>query len=196
MPKDSVRFIALLTTSLFTGACGSEQTGAPPASMSEGEAGAAGAPSTAGSAGSAGGDATSALDAPDEEQALIGFLESKQYASWAKESDYHPSTGPHGDRVRVYYSRRAAQTLSDGNPTFPAGAAAVKELTSDTSLYGWAVWVKVQADTDAGNGFFWYERIAQGAGNYSIYGNARGSADCVGCHQPGKDYNLSTFPFE
>lgn len=157
-------------------------------------AGMSGAAAGTGGDGAAGG--TSELDAPDEEQALVAFLNAKHYAGWAKEPDFHASAGPHGDGVRVYYSPKAAVTVKRGATTLPAGAATVKELTSGGSLYGYAVWVKVQDASDAGNGFFWYERIAQGGGVFSVYGNARGSGDCVGCHSAGKDYNLSTMPFD
>lgn len=162
--------------------------------------GAAGMVPTGGTAGTAAGGAASgagsSFEAPDEEQALVAFLNAKQYAGWAKEADYHKSTGPHGDAVRVFYSPKAAQALAGNAATFPAGAAAVKELTSGGSLYGWSVWVKVQEATDSGNGFFWYELIHHGGGNDSVYGNARGSSDCVGCHRAGKDYDLSTLPFQ
>lgn len=160
----------------------------------------AGGSTTGGTAGGASGGASSgaapALDAPDQEQPLVAFLNAKQYSGWAKEGDYHPSTGPHGDAVRVYYSPKAAQAIAANAGTFPAGAAAVKELTSGGSLYGWSVWVKVQDATDNGNGFYWYELIHQGGGKDSVYGNARGSGDCVGCHQAGKDYDLSTLPVQ
>ena len=155
------------------------------------------------SGGSAGADASGAsgssapltLDAPDNERELRAFLDAKQYATWAKEAEYHASTGPHGEAVRVYYGPKAAAALSTGAATLPAGAAAIKELTSGGAIYGHSVWVKVQDTTDSGNGFFWYEVIAQGGGKFAIYGNSRGSSDCVGCHQTGKDYNLSTLPF-
>lgn len=157
------------------------------------EAGAGGgAPSDAAGAGGA----LAALDAPDEAQALVGFLEAKQYAGWAKEAESHPSAGPHGGSVRVYYSPKAAAALKTGAATFPAGAASVKELTSGASVYGYSVWVKVQEATDSGNGFFWYELSHRDGGNDTVYGNARGSKDCVGCHGAGKDYSLSTLPFE
>lgn len=163
-------------------------------------AGASSAGSGAGglaAAGAAGGsDAVTAHDAPDEATALVAFLEAKQYADWPKEAEYHLSAGPHGESVRTYYSPKAAAALNGGAPTFPAGAASVKELTSGGSLYGYSVWVKVQDATDGGNGFFWYELIHRGGGNDTVYGNARGSSDCVGCHSAGKDYSLSTLPFE
>jgi hypothetical protein len=168
-------------------------------SVSVGGGGAGSAPVGGGAAGTApvgGGGATMTLDAPDNEQDLLAFIAAKQYASWAKEADYHKSAGPHGDHVKVFYSPKAAAALTAGAATFPAGAAAIKELSSGTSVYGYSFWVKVQDATDNGNGFFWYEIIHHGGGNDSIYGNARGSGDCVGCHAAGKDYDLSTEPFQ
>jgi len=162
-------------------------------------AGGSAAGGNAGSSAAAGGGAgaaSSGLDAPDNASALQAFLDAKQYSGWAKEAAFHASSGPHGDAVRVYYSPKAVAALKGGADTLPAGAATVKELTSGGSLYGWAVWVKVQDATDNGKGFYWYEIIHQGGGNNSIYGNALGSDDCVGCHVAGKDYNLSTLPFQ
>lgn len=172
------------------GGGGSASPGGAPATGGGGQAG--------GGAGGAGGGgaASSGLDAPDNEQELVAFLDAKQYLGWAKEAEYHASTGPHGDAVRVYYSPIAALALTSGAATFPMGAASVKELTSGGSLYGWAVWVKVQDATESGHGFFWYEVIRQGPGKQTVYGNARGSDDCVGCHSGGKDYDLSTLPFQ
>jgi len=68
------------------------------------------------------------LDAPDEATALVAFVEAKQYANWAREAEFHPTSGPHGESVRVYYSPKAAQALASGAATFPIGAASVKEL--------------------------------------------------------------------
>jgi hypothetical protein len=152
---------------------------------------------TGGAAGSNGsGGLAATLDAPDEATALVAFLEARQYAGWAKEAEYHSSAGPHGGGVRVYYSPKAAAAVRSGAANLPAGAASVKELTNGGALYGYSVWVKVQDTTDGGNGFYWYELIRQGDGKDSVYGDARGSSDCVGCHSSGKDYNLSTLPFE
>lgn len=148
-----------------------------------------------GGAGGASESPTLTLDAPDNEQELRAFLDAKQYANWAREADYHASTGPHGTGVRVYYGPKAAEAISAGATTLPAGAAAIKELMSGGSVYGHSVWVKVQDATDAGKGLFWYEIIAQGGGEFTIYGNSLGARDCVGCHQTGKDCNLSTLPF-
>lgn len=149
-----------------------------------------------GASGEGGADATGALDAPDEEAALLAFLDSKSYAGWAKEAEPHASAGPHRGTVRVHYSPKAALARSSDAQTFPAGAASVKELMRDGSLYGYAVWVKVQDATDEGNGFFWYEIIEDENGEKSVYGNSLGSGVCVSCHSAGRDYDLSTLPIE
>lgn len=140
-----------------------------------------------------GGDAD--LDAPAEAEALVAFLDAMEYADWAAEADYHDSSGPHGPGVRVFYSPKAAAALESGATVFPAGAATVKELTSEGLLYGWGVWVKVQDETDAGNGFYWYELI-RGEDGDQVFGDALGSPDCVGCHSAGTDYLLSDGSFE
>lgn len=144
---------------------------------------------------SAGGDA-GALEAPYEGEALVAFLEANEYAGWAKEAEAHASAGPHGKSVRVYYSPKAAEALNSGAQAFPAGAASVKELISDGSVYGYSVWVKVQDKAASGDGFFWYELVHHEGAADTIYGNSLGSPDCVGCHSTGRDYSLSTLAFE
>jgi hypothetical protein len=109
------------------------------------------------------------------------------YQDWAAEPAFHASSGPHARAVRVYYGPTAARALSAAAETFPKGAAVVKEFEGG----GWAFWIKVDTDSDEGRGFYWYEQV-----NDKIYGNARGSADCVGCHSTGHDFLLSSGSFE
>ncbi|MEM7160508.1 MAG: hypothetical protein AAF799_47160 [Myxococcota bacterium] len=135
------------------------------------------------------------FDAPAEEEALVAFLDAMGYAGWAAEPDYHESTGPHGPGVRTFYSPKAVQALESGAEQFPAGAATVKELTSEGFLYGWGVWVKAQDDSDGGNGIYWYELI-RGEDGDQVYGNAFGSNECIGCHSGGFDFLLSDGTFE
>jgi hypothetical protein len=151
----------------------------------EGEGGSSGAP-----------DLPSLLDAPEDESELRAFLDAGSYRAWAKEAEFHPSAGPHGGSVRTYYGPKAAEALIAGAEIFPAGAAAIKEAKNDAGVYGQSVWVKVQAASDAGQGFFWFERFQRDDGSEDVYGNARGSAQCVGCHSLGHDYDRSTLPFE
>jgi len=116
---------------------------------------------------------------------------ARGYATWHSEPDFHASSGPHGASVRVFYGPQAAAALGAAQPLFPAGAAAIKELASASgAIVGWSAWVKVQADSDRGNGFYWYE-VALRAPNNTVYADALGSAGCVGCHSAGVDYRLS-----
>jgi hypothetical protein len=152
------------------------------------EAGSPGAPA-GGSAGkpAEGGGSPAVPDAPDQQSELVAFLSRADYVTWAAEPAFHGSSGPHASAFRVYYGPIATRALSEDADTFPKGAAVVKEFEGG----GWAVWIKVDADSDEGRGFFWYEQVGD-----RIYGNARGSRACVGCHSSGRDFLLSSGNFE
>lgn len=130
-------------------------------------------------------------DAPGEHAALEAFLEADSYLDWPKEAAIHASP-IHGDGVRVFYGPLAAQTVRSGAETFPAGAATVKELWKDGAIHGFSVWVKTDADSQQGKGFYWYESFDNG----STVIEGQGHATCVGCHSLGKDYLRSERPFE
>jgi hypothetical protein len=185
-----VMVLALVGLAPWLGCSGSDEQREPPPAATAGAGGDASEPRAEAGAG---GEAS--FEAPVEETALLAFLDEKQYATWPKEAAIHDSAGPHGEAVRVYYSPKAAAAFGRGETNLPAGAASVKELSRDGKLYGYSVWVKVQEQADAGRGFFWYE-IVNGNGTSTVYGNALGSPDCVGCHAAGTDYSLSTLPFE
>lgn len=74
----------------------------------------------------------------------------------------------------------------------PEGAAAVKELWGQgDAIIGWAVEIKVQPESDGGNGWYWYELI-----NGTEYGPALGLGLCSGCHGAGVDNVLVPFPLQ
>ena len=100
---------------------------------------------------------------PTEPTALLAWLQAGSYLDWAAESAIHPSAGPHGGKVRTYLNPAIVASLSAGDAQHPAGAAAVKGLyfNGDT-VRGWAVMVKLQADSDAGRGWYWYELFGSG----------------------------------
>ena len=152
----------------------------------------AGAGGGAGSnSGDAGAPAEAGLDAPIEREVLEAFLERGGYQDWPAEAAAHASSGPHGNSVRTFYSPRAAQAVLEESPTFPAGAATVKELFDGANLYGYSVWVKADADSDSGNNVYWYE-TANGGSPYE----GLGARICTGCHSAGQDFLLSFLPFE
>jgi hypothetical protein len=142
------------------------------------------------------GDDPMPFDAPDNGLALLTFLRAGGYATWQSEPDFHVSSGPHGGVVRVFYSPRAAAALNAKQRVFPAGSATIKESASaNGSIIGWSVWVKVQGDSDSGNGFYWYE-VTLGRQETRVAADSRGSSACIGCHSAGADYLRSAGTFE
>src|SRR4051812_24096108 len=67
---------------------------------------------------------------------MNAFLQQRGYASWAKESAQHPSTGPHGGIVLTYVNPELDASLKAGNAEHPSGAAAVKEFYSGGKVSG------------------------------------------------------------
>jgi hypothetical protein len=129
---------------------------------------------------------------PTEPTALLEWLEAGAYLGWAAESSIHPSAGPHGGKVRTYLNPAILASLSAGDTQHPPGAAAVKELyfNGDT-VRGWAVMVKLQADSDAGRGWYWYELSGSGPPLQGV-----GIRVCTGCHSSGRDFVRIPFPLQ
>jgi hypothetical protein len=129
---------------------------------------------------------------PTEAAALRTWLESGTYLDWEAESAPHPGTGPHFGVVRVFVNDALFGSLSDDLPQHPNGAAAVKELYGNaaSAVRGWAVMVKVQDDSDAGNGWYWFETF----GTFSSGGI--GIRGCTVCHSSGNDFVRIPFPLQ
>jgi len=91
----------------------------------------------------------------------------------------------------VFINQMLDDSLAAENPTHPMGAAAVKEIFSDQDDFlGWAVEVKVEADSNGGDGWYWYEVIE---GN--VYADGLGVGLCTGCHSnSGIDFVLTNYP--
>lgn len=124
-----------------------------------------------------GGGSEVELDAPDTADALVPWLEAGNYKDWLAEPEYHESSGPHGNAVKVFYSDQAVASLAAGNLDLAPGSAVVKELTSGGSLYGWGVYVRGR-DLDGNAGVYFYELIKPS----QVYGDAYNSGECTGCH--------------
>ena len=123
---------------------------------------------------------------------LLAWLESEAYLGWAAESGIHPSAGPHGGQVRTFVNDALLGSLAGGDLAHPQGAAAVKELWGDgNTRVGWAVEVKVAAESQGGDGWYWYEKIDQ-----TVYGGDVGVALCTNCHGGGVDYVLTPYPLQ
>jgi hypothetical protein len=129
---------------------------------------------------------------PTEAAALRAWLEAGSYLDWQAESAPHPGTGPHFGVVRVFVNDDLFASLTDELPQHPAGAAAVKELygNAGSTVRGWAVMVKIQDDSDAGNGWYWFETF----GSFSSGGI--GIRGCTTCHSTGRDFVRIPFPLQ
>ncbi|MFN8643751.1 MAG: hypothetical protein U0802_19610 [Candidatus Binatia bacterium] len=104
----------------------------------------------------------------------------------------HPSAGPHGGRVRTFLNPALFASLDAGNGQHPAGAATVKELyLSGENVRGWAVAVKLRADSDQGRGWYWFEDFGSGSPFEGV-----GLAACTGCHSAGRDFIRIPFPLQ
>ena len=133
---------------------------------------------------------------PANSAELFPWLQAGNYMGFKAESAKHASLGPHGMNVLTFVNPTLFDALSAGSTNFPVGSAAVKELWGNGSkLLGWAVFVKIQADSANGNGFYWYE-------NYSTTDPSSPVADgtgvglCAGCHSTGTDFFKSPFPLQ
>jgi hypothetical protein len=126
---------------------------------------------------------------PTEGPALLSWLQAARYEGWSAESAVHDSQGPHGF-VRVFVNPALEDALA-GGAALPAGAAAVKELYENdaSTRVGWAVMVKIQADSADGDGWYWYERI----GDRDVVDGV-GVTGCTGCHAAGRDFFTTPFP--
>jgi hypothetical protein len=169
-------------------------------SSSSGDGGAAGQAGMAGMGGAGGNmggmGGTNGGVVPTSGADLFPWLQANEYAGFTAESGKHASTGPHGGNVRTFLNPILFDALSNGSTNFPVGSAAVKELWGNgTKLLGWAVFVKTQADSAGGNGFYWYENYSTtDASNPVADGNGVGL--CSGCHSNGTDYFLTPFPLQ
>jgi hypothetical protein len=148
-----------------------------------GEAGgpAGGTTHSAGSGGDAGaafeGKAPSSQFPPTTASEMEAWLDGEHYLEWACEEEATvkdfgtPPIHVHGASSRVCSNVLLATSRSG---TLPAGVASVKEVYDDSgSLVVRAVAAKVQADSDEGNGWYWYE--GESAAGFGL-------SSCTGCH--------------
>lgn len=131
---------------------------------------------------------------PASADELFTYLQSGAYRAFPHESAPHASVGPHG-QVQTYLNPVLEASISAGNEAHPVGAAAVKELYEDGVVTGWAVYVKTQAESDGGNGFYWYE-VFSATDPSAVAVDGQGEPGCTGCHSAGRDFTLSSFPLQ
>jgi len=133
---------------------------------------------------------------PTNGDALYDWLSAGSYKEWVHESDRHPSAGPHPSSVIAYLNKLLDESLSSGAAVHPKGAAAVKELFDDAGeLSGWAVSVKTDSDSAAGQGWYWYEMLGTKPDS-RVVADGNGVPLCFGCHTPGNDFVLIPHPLK
>lgn len=135
-------------------------------------------------------------DPPLSHDSLFQWLKDGNYKSWVSESEKHPSAGPHPQAVIAYLNASLNESMAVGNASHPQGAAAVKELFDGSGeLSGWAVSVKTQDDSAAGQGWYWYEILGISADS-RVVADGNGVPLCFGCHTPGNDFVLIPYPLK
>jgi len=158
-----------------------------------GGSGGSGATAPGGQAGAGTGGSAGDQVVPTDGAALDSFLDQGRYKTWPVESAPHSSAGPHFGRVLTFINETLRDSLEAGNASHPVGSASVKELfgPSGNDVLGYAVFVKTQADSDAGQGWYWYEIY-----NDNVVVAASGAGLCTGCHSGGSDFVLTPFPLQ
>lgn len=134
-------------------------------------------------------------EVPANAAELLPWLEAGEYLDFPAESQIHGQTGasPHGD-VRVFINETLDASLAADNESHPEGSAAIKEIygSDGSTLAGWAVSVKTQADSAGGEGWYWYEIL-----NGSVLADGNADPTCNGCHMnTGVDFFSSIYPLQ
>jgi len=94
------------------------------------------------------------------------------------------------EKLRTRYNSIAARQL-DANGMVKSGAVfadsslIVKELYSESQIQLYAVMMKMQSATNAGNGWLWVQYNPNGSVIYSV---SNKGAMCTSCHSSGIDY--------
>ena len=107
---------------------------------------------------------------------VLTWLEAGHYKSWTCEATAHPSRpgSGHGPN-RICNNDLLASDSGDG--PYRVGAAAVKEVFSDSgAIRLYAVYRKVEAG-GGGDTWYWFEGSRD-----DVIANGEGDSTCTGCH--------------
>jgi hypothetical protein len=122
------------------------------------------------------------------------WLASGMYKSWAAEPAVHAARAPSPHGFNRIYSNDLLAANATGTGPWPKGAAAVKELygsATDATPIGYAVYLKLEADSAAGANWYWYERVPLDSeaphDDNGVVADGTGASGpaktiCVGCH--------------
>jgi hypothetical protein len=112
------------------------------------------------------------------------WIAKGSYMDWTCETASHPQikVSPHG-KNRICSNDLISGFKGAVGDERPKGSAAVKELYNDSDeLVGYAVSVKLEATSNGGANWYWYERTPSG-----VVADGKGDAGaaksiCVSCH--------------
>jgi len=112
---------------------------------------------------------------------LWNQLETAAYTSWDSAPGFEeqqPSTGPHGDSVRIFVNDTVAAALTDpAQAAWPSGSIIVKDVYTGDALTHIAVMQKTTT------GWYWAEYDATG----SVLAQGLATPSCQTCHDEGSD---------
>ena len=142
--------------------------------------------------GTMGATSTASETVPTGAASLLPWLQNGKYKGWSAESTTHGSAGPHFGKVRAYLNSTLVASLRDGAKEHPRGAAMVKELYGmGEAVRGWAVALKLEAESAAGTHWYWFEYY-----DGKLVADTRGAPLCAGCHAAGQDFVLTAWPLK
>jgi hypothetical protein len=131
---------------------------------------------------------TSAGDLPQGAAAVEAWIAKGDYKSWHCEAEKHAARSPSPHDYNRICSNDILSTNAAG-AAYPKGAASVKELwgKDGKAIVGYAYYLKLQADSAAGKGWYYYEKnpeimmggpVADGVGD-----SGTPNTVCVACHK-------------
>jgi Cytochrome P460 len=132
------------------------------------------------------GDVGDAQTPPTKGAEVETWLAGGMYKTWKSEPAVHAARMPSPHGFNRIFVNDALASAAAGTGPFPMGSASVKELydsATATTPIGYAVSLKLAADSGAGANWYWYERFA-GPG---VVADGMGDAGpaktiCVSCH--------------
>lgn len=150
-----------------------------------------------GGGGGAGGESGSGGNAQTPPQGRVNveaWLAKGDYEAWHCETNVHEARSPSPHGFNRICSNDLVASNATGTDPWPAGAALVKELyasADDSEPVGYAVSLKLEADSADGANWYWYERVPtesdaphdeNGVVADGVGSEGAAKTICVGCH--------------
>jgi hypothetical protein len=131
---------------------------------------------------------------PQNAREMQAWLQAGAYKGWQCEGAVHASRSPSPHGFNRICANDAISANASGTSSWPAGAAAVKELyasAESSTPIGYAVYLKTREDSAGGANWYWYEAVpldsdvphdADGVVADGLGTTGAPKTICVGCH--------------